>query len=79
MRIMTSEQIARLQRQPPPSQQCRRRRMRLTRYRTLIFLALGLIALVLSLFASGATQTPTTTRPDAPVKTIRTVAASLAT
>jgi hypothetical protein len=72
MRITAPEQIARLRRPHPPSKQLRSRRVRLTRTGALILLALSLLALLLSMFWSVGTPTPTTS-PYVPAA-IRTVA-----
>jgi len=76
MRITTPEQIARLQRSQDAPKRRRSRRPRLIRDPVLVLLTLGVLALILAILGSvGDRRTPIS--PEAPAKTIRTVAIQL--
>ena len=80
MRIMTTEQIARLQQSPDALKQRGFRRPRPTRDPVYILLTLGILALILAMLDSGGNWMPPPINPEAtPAKTIKTEAIPRAT
>ena len=80
MRIMTTEQIARLRQSPDALKQRGFRRPRPTRDPVYILLTLGILALILAMLDSGGNWMPPPINPEAtPAKTIKTEAIPRAT